>query len=150
MARQCEIKRGQFRTALLAEELREQCTRLQQDPECIVDRPDKRRTMRIDHREGFYNVLVAQRLESVQHIMRQTNTVSAHTYIQTKTDHPGLGRHYDAMNVLYIQIEGYTRWQVDPDVDEILEPGDTIYIPARVFHKVIALTPRIGLSLGYA
>lgn len=148
MVRAPEVRRGIFQTSLLAEELQEQCDQLMADPECTVDRPEKRRTMRIDHREGYYNVLVADRLESVRHIMQQTGTLSAHAYLQTKTEHPGLGNHKDTMDVLYIQISGYTRWQTN-GVDEILEPGDTIFIPKGVYHKVTALTPRIGLSLGY-
>ncbi|MFA3790166.1 cupin domain-containing protein [Aliiglaciecola sp. SL4] len=82
----------------------------------------------------------------------------------------GVGPHIDQYDVFIIQGRGSRRWQVgenkhynsiqpaknlkqitgfDPIIDEILEPGDLIYIPPGFPHNGVALTPCLNYSVGF-
>ena len=77
-------------------------------------------------------------------------TSSAHIYMSLSTLSEGLGRHNDPSDVLYWQVIGKTLWVVEDKIQKtyVLEPNDAIYIPYRMWHTVIPLTPRVGISLG--
>lgn len=66
----------------------------------------------------------------------------------------GYGLHPDPSDNLHVQCLGSTSWQIakteNSDLKNvILNPGDIIYIPDGVWHKVQSLTPRVGMSLNY-
>lgn len=82
----------------------------------------------------------------------------------------GVGPHTDQYDVFIIQGQGTRRWQVgnkgdhpsvmphpklkqvemfDPIIDEVLEPGDIIYIPPGFPHNGTALTPCLNYSVGF-
>ncbi|GAB2701478.1 cupin domain-containing protein [Aliiglaciecola aliphaticivorans] len=82
----------------------------------------------------------------------------------------GVGPHIDQYDVFIIQGQGTRRWQVgankhhesiqpaknlkqitgfDPIIDEILEPGDLIYIPPGFPHNGVALTSCLNYSVGF-
>ncbi|GAC14652.1 cupin domain-containing protein [Aliiglaciecola lipolytica] len=82
----------------------------------------------------------------------------------------GVGPHVDQYDVFIIQGRGTRRWQVgenkhhdtiqpaknlrqisgfDPILDEILEPGDLIYIPPGFPHNGVALKPCMNYSVGF-
>ena len=82
----------------------------------------------------------------------------------------GVGPHIDQYDVFIIQGKGKRRWQVglpgdyktlyphpklsqidnfEPIIDEILEPGDIIYIPPGYPHNGVALTECLNYSIGF-
>lgn len=83
----------------------------------------------------------------------------------------GVGPHLDQYDVFIIQGQGRRRWRVgqrqamnsfqpcedltlvdqpfDAVIDEILEPGDVLYIPAGCPHEGIALEPSLNYSIGF-
>jgi mannose-6-phosphate isomerase-like protein (cupin superfamily) len=76
-------------------------------------------------------------------------------YISLTTDKESYGsKHHDYSNVVFWQLNGISRWKIynengsDIELDEILNPGDIVYCPAKRQHEVVAITPRCGVSLG--
>lgn len=82
----------------------------------------------------------------------------------------GVGAHLDAYDVFIIQGQGQRRWQVglpgdypvalphpdlkqiedfEPIIDEVLEPGDMIYIPAGFPHRGESLAECFNYSVGF-
>lgn len=82
----------------------------------------------------------------------------------------GVGAHIDQYDVFIIQGKGSRRWQVgspgdysehfphpdlrqiedfDPLIDEVLLPGDVIYIPPGYPHKGVALEECLNYSVGF-
>ncbi len=82
----------------------------------------------------------------------------------------GVGRHLDQYDVFIVQGKGSRRWQVGPKgvytehcphpnlrqidefpllIDEILLPGDLIYIPPGFPHNGVALEPCLNYSIGF-
>lgn len=77
-------------------------------------------------------------------------------YISLSIDETSYGKeHKDPENVIFWQLRGKATWKIwkedDSDIEVIyeLEPGDIIYCPPKRTHRVIALTPRCGVSLGF-
>lgn len=85
-------------------------------------------------------------------------------------ENAGVGPHLDEYDVIIVQGKGRRRWQVGlPDeyetliphpkirqikhfnaiIDEVLEPGDAVYIPPLHPHNGIALAPCINYSMGF-
>lgn len=63
-------------------------------------------------------------------------------------------RHHDDADVMNLQCLGKTKWLVapayeGPDEEFILDPGDIIYVPKRLWHEVSAIGPRTNLIFGY-
>jgi len=95
-----------------------------------------------------------------------------HVYCSTKPS-KSFNIHDDMPCNIICQVEGKTRWKVydnrsshlyniaslpleyklNPDkyfttlIDEVLEPGDILYIPARQFHAADPFEPRISMSI---
>lgn len=84
--------------------------------------------------------------------------------------HGGVGPHIDQYDVFIIQGMGKRRWRVgplgeytdanhetglrqiegfDPIIDEILEPGDILYIPPGFPHEGNTIETSLGYSIGY-
>ena len=75
---------------------------------------------------------------------------TAHCYISFLETADNFGRHKDNADVLFWQMIGKTKWVVEDDVTVTyeLEPNDVIYVPKKMYHTVIPLTPRAGMSFG--
>lgn len=64
--------------------------------------------------------------------------------------------HKDTMDVFFVQAHGNITWQIwdnaegdgDPLLDTIMTPGDAVYVPRGVYHRVIQSEPRVGYSFG--
>ena len=82
----------------------------------------------------------------------------------------GVGAHIDEYDVFIIQGKGSRRWQVGlpsdytesiphpllkqingftPIIDEVLLPGDVVYIPPKHPHNGVALTDCLNYSIGF-
>ena len=76
---------------------------------------------------------------------------SAHAYVSLSKESKTFGKHKDESDVWYWQCIGSTQWKIfefNENISYILEPGDIIYIPRGIFHDVIPLSPRVGISFG--
>lgn len=97
---------------------------------------------------GFFVGHKAHFIKKVQDCIVENNFYNdAHAYFNLTPTSGAFKKHRDANNVYYWQCIGKTKWIVDGYGTFILEPGDLIYIPSGVFHEVIPLTPRLGISM---
>jgi len=79
------------------------------------------------------------------------NSYSAHVYISLSKESKTFGKHKDESDVWYWQCIGSTQWKIfefNKTISYTLEPGDIIYVPKGIFHDVIPLSPRVGISFG--
>ena len=94
-----------------------------------------------------------------------TNTracADAHIYLNLSENENGWGIHWDTSHNLIVQMEGETRFEVwdegvmgarnmnflpeQPVIDEVLLPGDAIFVPMRVYHRATSLMKRMSVS----
>jgi ribosomal protein L16 Arg81 hydroxylase len=75
---------------------------------------------------------------------------TAHCYISFLEISKSFGRHKDEADVIFWQMIGKTKWIIDDEttVTYELEPNDVIYVPRDMYHNVIPLSPRAGMSFG--
>jgi ribosomal protein L16 Arg81 hydroxylase len=95
---------------------------------------------------GFFVSHDANEIPKVKNVLKDLNCNIAHLYINITTRAKTFGRHNDTMDVYFWQCQGVTKWILDND-EIILNPGDLIYIPKGIYHTVIPLTPRLGVSM---
>ena len=81
-----------------------------------------------------------------------TNVPStAHLYISFTEVSDTFGRHKDKSDVLFWQSIGSTKWVIEEGAKTytyVLKQNDFIYIPRGMYHTVVPLTPRVGVSFG--
>tara|TARA_R110000868_G_scaffold293920_1_gene554405 strand:- start:813 stop:1322 length:510 start_codon:yes stop_codon:yes gene_type:complete len=76
---------------------------------------------------------------------------TAHIYSSFSKHTKDGDSHWDCSEVWYWQTIGAVDVEVGVDINKTtynLQPGDIIYLPEGVFHRIISLTPRVGVSLG--
>ena len=76
---------------------------------------------------------------------------SAHLYISLTEVSATFGRHKDTSDVLFWQSIGLTKWIIEEGTETytyILKPNDFLYVPKDMYHTVVPLTPRVGVSFG--
>jgi ribosomal protein L16 Arg81 hydroxylase len=98
---------------------------------------------------GFFVSHSAHKIGKVKQMMDALGCDTAHLYFNVSLNGGSFGRHNDDVNVYFWQCQGSTKWVMD-DCEYVLEPGDMIYVPKYVYHDVIPLTPRAGISMGRA
>ena len=105
---------------------------------------------------GFFASHEAHKIKKVSKVLKDYNLKIAHLYFNIITKAKTFGKHRDPTDVWFWQCQGVTRWIVNVQDDitntkdqEIIElnPSDLIYVPANVWHEVIPLTPRVGVSM---
>ncbi len=72
-----------------------------------------------------------------------------HVYTSLGRNAKTFGRHCDTMNVLIVQSIGTISYLFDCGSEVTLNPGDSIYIPAGVYHDPIVSEPRVTLSFSW-
>ncbi len=95
---------------------------------------------------GFYVSHEGHHIDKIKEVLKDLNCNIAHLYFNISTNAETFGKHKDTMDVYFWQCQGVTKWIVEDD-EVILNPGDLIYIPKGVYHNVIPLTPRLGVSM---
>jgi hypothetical protein len=98
----------------------------------------------------------AERMKSVHSLLTEIKQTTdkpctAHCYISLLETSATFGRHNDTSDVFFWQVQGSTSWKVEQDnmIHEYkLLPNDLIYIPRFIFHDVLPLGPRAGISIG--
>jgi hypothetical protein len=78
---------------------------------------------------------------------------TAHIYTSLSSQTRDGELHWDRSDVWYWQTIGNAEVELANNIEEgsithRLQPGDVIYFPEGMHHKVISLTPRVGVSLG--
>jgi ribosomal protein L16 Arg81 hydroxylase len=97
---------------------------------------------------GFFACFEAHRLEKVAAVMKKIGAVDAHLYINISTNGKTFGNHCDTMDVYFWQCQGMTKWVFSNEKKEIvLSQGDLIMVPKGVYHNVIPLSSRAGISM---
>ena len=103
-----------------------------------------------ENHPDFFVSHMGHEIENLKPILKDLNCNTAHLYINLSSIGGNtFGKHKDSMAVYYWQCQGISKWTVWSDQKEIvvLSPGDLIYCPANMYHEVIPLTPRFGLSM---
>lgn len=98
-------------------------------------------------KEGFYVSHEAHKIDKVKKVLEENNFNVAHLYFNIITSASTFGKHNDTMDVWFWQCEGVTKWIINNKESIILNPGDLIYVPAKVDHEVVPLSPRVGISM---
>ena len=114
----------------------------------------------IDPVMGTFNQLLGKDLNTTIN----TNCYASHPYRQ------GFDTHFDRHDVFILQTEGEKSWAVfpptrkyplhhqattkddpptdDPYIEQMLSPGDVLYIPRGHWHSAVAVTPSVHLTVG--
>ena len=98
---------------------------------------------------GFFVSHEGHEIENVKPVLKDLKCNYAHLYFNLTTKAPTFGKHKDTMNVYFWQCQGVTKWIIENDLEVILNPGDLIYIPKGVYHQVVPLSPRLGVSMSH-
>ena len=83
----------------------------------------------------------------------------------------GVGPHTDNYDVFLVQLEGSRRWKVgaknqyqpcepqaselkliepfEAEIDQVLEPGDVLYVPPKTAHEGVSISQGMTLSIGF-
>jgi len=69
-----------------------------------------------------------------------------HIYISFSDNAETFGRHNDEDDVLIVQSIGKMAYRFDNGKTCVLSPGDSLFIPAGVYHHPIVHEPRVTLS----
>ena len=95
---------------------------------------------------GFFVCHEGHKIKNLHPIMKDLKCVSAHLYINVFSQEKNSGKHKDEMDVWFWQCKGKTKWIVN-NKENILTEGDLIFVKKQVYHEVIALEPRVGVSM---
>lgn len=128
---------------------------------------------------GAWSLLVQGVDKYIPEVDQLTQAVSFIPYwrlddvmVSFSNQHAGVGAHIDEYDVFIVQGKGSRRWQVGlpserehktimphpllkqiegfvPLIDEVLEPGDAVYIPPKHPHNGVALQDCINYSIGF-
>ena len=96
---------------------------------------------------GFFVSHNADEIPDVKKVLKNLNLTIAHLYINIITSSGSFGRHKDTTDVWFWQCQGVSKWIFDNNEEYILEPGDLIYVSKGIYHNVVPLTPRAGISM---
>ena len=96
---------------------------------------------------AFFVTHEAHKMKKVKSILKKLKLKYAHLYISLTKNSESFGRHCDEDDVYFLLQQGKTQWNFDDGTSIILNPGDLIYVPKKIYHEVISLTPRAGLSM---
>lgn len=94
---------------------------------------------------GFFVSHNAKNIPEVKKVLKILKLKEAHLYFNICISNT-FGRHKDSMDVYFWQIQGSTKWEFD-SLSYILNPGDLIYVKKEIYHNVIPLGPRAGISM---
>ena len=96
---------------------------------------------------GFFVSHSAWKIKKVMNVLQKLKLNTAHLYINITQQAGSFGRHYDKSDVSFWQVQGQSLWLFDDGMRHILNCGDLIQVPANVYHTVLPLGPRAGISM---
>lgn len=87
------------------------------------------------------------------------SNADVHIYSGLSNQSNSFSIHCDRLNNVIIQLDGKSDWKVwdqhkpnndsIPLIDQVLNPGDCLYIPKYCYHQCIPLGKRISISIPY-
>lgn len=115
------------------------------------------------------SIIDASRInENVNFICKDLETtfakscVDAHVYFTVADDcSDGFGIHWDYSHNLIVQVHGVSHIDIwnceaketnvdnlkeDPAISVTLSPGDAVFVPMKVYHRVVSLSKRLSIS----
>lgn len=69
--------------------------------------------------------------------------------VSVAPDGGGIGPHTDRYDVFLVQARGGKRWRLGTGFDEVLGPGDWLYLPPGVEHDGVAVGESVTCSVGF-
>lgn len=75
----------------------------------------------------------------------EVNYSEMHVYCSLGKQAPTFGNHKDTVDVLIVQAFGKILYKIE-NKEYHLDPGDSLFIPAYVYHEPVIIEPRITLS----
>jgi ribosomal protein L16 Arg81 hydroxylase len=96
---------------------------------------------------GFFVSHDAHNIPELKKILKDLNCKIAHLYFNITTTSKTFGKHKDSMDVWFWNCQGKIKWIIEDKKEIVLNPGDLIYVKKHVYHEVIPLTPRAGISM---
>ena len=96
---------------------------------------------------GFFVSHHADRIHKVFKVLEHLKLKSAHLYFNLFSKSETFGKHKDTMDVWFWQIKGSTKWIIEDKDEYILSESDLIYVPKGIYHEVVPLEPRAGISM---
>lgn len=98
-----------------------------------------------------HEVEIVENIRKQIHVMRPEEEIcTAHLYISLLTISETFGWHKDETDVFFVQAIGQTKWQIEGGLEFILSPGDMLFVAKNLMHNTIPLSPRVGISIGFA
>tara|TARA_R100000353_G_C6497752_1_gene193406 strand:+ start:661 stop:1068 length:408 start_codon:yes stop_codon:yes gene_type:complete len=94
---------------------------------------------------GFFVSHEAHLMKEVQTSLEKLDCKIAHLYFNIAIGKT-YGKHKDDVDVYFWQVQGAAKWSIK-DQNIILNPGDLLIIEKDVYHEVVPLTPRAGISM---
>lgn len=94
---------------------------------------------------GFFISHEAHLMKEVQSSLKKLNCKIAHLYFNIALGKT-FGKHKDDVDVYFWQVQGTTKWIIN-DKNIMLNPGDLLIVKKNVYHEVVPLTPRAGISM---
>lgn len=104
----------------------------------------------ITHNAAHHVKCVNDILNQIQKL-NPNATGTAHAYICLTALSQTFGNHCDDSEVFFWQAIGKTKWKITDRgkiFEYTLQENDLVYIPVGIYHDVITLTPRVGISFG--
>jgi hypothetical protein len=89
--------------------------------------------------------------EKAERICKHPFHLSCSLYLSFTAQAKSHGKHMDIADVFHWQQKGETEfsvWEEDQKFTYNLLPGDCVFIPAGIYHDVLPLSPRFGISFG--
>lgn len=130
-----------------------------------------------EHCQGDWSLLVQGVDKYVDEVNALTHLLDFIPYwrlddvmVSFSNSNAGVGPHIDEYDVFIVQGKGTRRWQVglpsdfktvlkhsllkqidgfEPTIDEVLQPGDAVYIPPKHPHNGVALEDCLNYSIGF-
>lgn len=97
----------------------------------------------------FYSILGIEQFK--QEKEKQQCTCDTTIYFSFFPQAQSHGIHRDVTDIYHWQHLGYTQWTIYDKGKHvyILNPGDVIFVPAGMYHDVLPLTARAGITFGF-
>ena len=83
------------------------------------------------------------------HDIRGNQNFTSQCFLNLTTVESTYGKHRDEMDVWIWQVLGSSRWYIEgrkSHFDQIVHPGELIYIPRGLYHNIESITPRVSIS----
>jgi mannose-6-phosphate isomerase-like protein (cupin superfamily) len=96
---------------------------------------------------GFFVSHEAHKIPQLKKVLKKLDCKIAHLYFNITNTSKTFGKHKDNVDVWFWNCQGQTKWVMEDKESFILNPGDLIFVSKGIYHEVIPLTPRAGISM---